>query len=100
MTRKSLVSSFRYSAAIVALAMSVLVAGWKSNGEETPKTPDPAPAAGDADEKTFQEVVQPLLKKYCFRCHNSEKMKSGVRVDQLTGTIEDRHLAHWKNILK
>jgi len=80
--------------------MSVFIAGWKSNGQETATAPDPTPEAAKADEKTFQEVVQPLLKKYCFRCHNAEKMKSGVRVDQLTGTLKDRHLALWKNILK
>ena len=62
--------------------------------------PDPAEDVAAADEKTFQDVVQPLLKKYCVQCHNPEKMKSGVRVDLLTGTLEDRHLALWKNILK
>src|SRR5436190_16749736 len=56
--------------------------------------------ATSVEEKDFREQVQPLLAKYCLRCHNAEKMKSGVRVDHLTGVPEDRHLALWKGILK
>jgi hypothetical protein len=48
----------------------------------------------------FDEQVQPLLEKYCQRCHNADKMKSGIRVDHLTGGAEERHLALWNGILK
>lgn len=100
MTHKNTASRFRNCSAIVALAMTVFVGAWRSNGQEKSKTPDPAPDTATADEKIFREVVHPFLKKHCFRCHGADKMKSGIRVDQLTGTPEDRHLALWKNILK
>lgn len=48
----------------------------------------------------FDSQVRPLLEKYCVRCHNADKMKSGVRVDHLTGGAEERHLALWNGILK
>ncbi|MES2792225.1 MAG: DUF1587 domain-containing protein, partial [Planctomycetota bacterium] len=45
-----------------------------------------------AEEVVFQERIQPLLKKFCWRCHNVDDMKSGVRVDQLSSNPEDRLL--------
>ena len=56
---------------------------------------------GGADgtiEKSFVEQAQPLLNKYCLRCHNADVMKSGIRVDQLDGSLQDRHLFLWKDI--
>ena len=100
MTRQYSGSCVRYCAAIVALTMTVLIVGWKSFAQESSKTPAAASDAGATDDKTFRETVQPLLVKHCFRCHNADKMKSGIRVDQLTGTPEDRHLPLWKNIWK
>ena len=108
-TRQSSISHSRYRAAIILLTLAVLAGGWKLSGQETPQAPAQTPAVavsdGNAkdntdDEKTFQDVVQPLLKKHCFRCHNADKMKSGIRVDQLNGTPEDKHLPLWKNIWK
>jgi hypothetical protein len=49
-------------------------------------------------EKQFQKEVQPLLKKYCLRCHNVEKMTSGIRVDHLDGKLADKRLFLWKDI--
>ena len=57
-------------------------------------------ADSDAEEKDFENRVQPLLREYCLRCHNAETMESGIRVDQLTATPEDRHLALWQGIQK
>jgi hypothetical protein len=52
-----------------------------------------AQEARPADEaRQFEQEIQPLLKQFCVGCHNAEKMKSGVRVDQLTAAPEDRHL--------
>lgn len=48
----------------------------------------------------FDSQVRPLLEKYCQHCHNADTMKSGVRVDHLTGGAEERHLALWNGILK
>src|SRR6187455_3421012 len=41
---------------------------------------------------TFQKSIQPLFKEFCWRCHNADNMKSGIRVDHLAATPEDRHL--------
>jgi hypothetical protein len=55
----------------------------------------------DSDvEKSFTAQVQPLLQKYCLRCHNADNMKSGIRVDQLDGSLQDRHLFLWRDIGK
>ena len=51
-------------------------------------------------EESFRQQVQPLLLKYCHRCHNAETMKSGIRVDQLDGSLQDRHLFLWRDIRK
>ena len=80
------------------LAVLALVVGWAANGQEKPAAPMAQAAA--ADEATFQERVQPLLQKFCVRCHNADNMESGIRVDHLTATLEDSQLPLWKGILK
>ncbi|HIA19295.1 MAG TPA: DUF1587 domain-containing protein, partial [Planctomycetaceae bacterium] len=67
-----------------------------AGGQENPAVASKA----TAEEKSFQQQVQPLLKKYCLRCHNADKMKSGIRLDHLNGTLEDRQLFLWKEILE
>ena len=45
------------------------------------------------DIKTFNEVVKPMLNKYCVRCHGPEKQKARLRYDQIDGfRTSDRHL--------
>ena len=59
--------------------------------------------ASDADrmlEQSFEQQAKPFLKQYCLRCHNAEKASSGVRVDQLDASLEDRHLRLWKAMRK
>ena len=48
----------------------------------------------------FAESVQPLLKRHCYRCHGAKRMKSGVRVDQLGLTLEDKELFLLQHIHK
>jgi hypothetical protein len=73
----------------------LLVASWALQGQERPADRKVAP-----EEAAFRENIQPLLTKFCIRCHNAEEMESGVRVDQLTSTIEDRDIPLWKGIQK
>ena len=47
---------------------------------------------------TFDKHVVPLLKKHCVRCHNPDKLTSGVRVDHLDSSLDDRHLKLWKHV--
>ena len=51
-------------------------------------------------ESQFRETVQPVLKRYCYRCHGAKKMKSGVRVDILDGSLEDKQLFLLKHVHK
>jgi mono/diheme cytochrome c family protein len=85
------------------VVLSAVLAGalWHraSVGEET-KVNQTSAAEVSADEKEFQEFVKPLIKQHCVRCHNVDNMKSGIRVDQLSATPEDRQLFLWKDILK
>ena len=46
----------------------------------------------------FEKQVEPLLAKYCVRCHGEKKIESGIRVDRLDGGLEDRWLPLWKGI--
>lgn len=59
------------------------------------KTPEEADAAV---KQSFDKQIQPLLSKYCLRCHNPDKMESGIRVDRLNGQLEDRHIRLWGGI--
>lgn len=51
-------------------------------------------------EAGFNEQIKPFLRNNCERCHNAEKLTSGVRVDHLDATLEDRHLKLWEEILR
>ncbi|MCY2966973.1 MAG: DUF1592 domain-containing protein [Planctomycetota bacterium] len=55
--------------------------------------PTPVPPADAPDAAAFKQSIEPLLAKYCVRCHSADNMKSGVRVDILTADPEDRHIA-------
>src|SRR5579871_2520450 len=62
-----------------------------------------ARAAHAADEQTtlaksFDLHVKPFLKQFCVRCHNAEKMKSGIRVDHLHASLEDHQLRLWEDV--
>ncbi|MBM3737030.1 MAG: DUF1592 domain-containing protein [Acidobacteria bacterium] len=62
-----------------------------------------AQAAGDtlkSLEPGFEQQVRPFLKKNCVRCHSADVMTSGVRVDHLDATLEERHLKLWEHIHK
>jgi len=82
-------------------------------GAETDAGDSPAPATSEADSprvpqsvsendesESFEKLVRPLLTKYCLQCHNAETMKSGIRLDQLEGTLHDRDLFLWRDIRK
>jgi Protein of unknown function (DUF1592)/Protein of unknown function (DUF1588)/Protein of unknown function (DUF1587)/Protein of unknown function (DUF1595)/Protein of unknown function (DUF1585) len=51
-------------------------------------------------EKSFDVHVKPFLKQYCVRCHNAEKMTSGIRVDHLNVALNDQHLQIWEDLRK
>lgn len=50
-------------------------------------------------ESQFREKVQPVLERHCYRCHGAKKKKSGVRVDILDGSLEDKQLFLLEHVL-
>ena len=59
----------------------------------------PAAVVGQLEAR-YHESARPILEKYCFRCHGPEKKKSGVRVDILDGSLEDKQLFLLKHVFK
>src|SRR5215475_13115407 len=57
------------------------------------------PAAKEAPlQSTFEEYVKPFFKQNCMTCHNANVGTAGIRVDQLDGSLEDRHIPMWEAI--
>lgn len=54
--------------------------------------------ASAEENESFGKHAQPLLRMFCMDCHNADNMESGIRVDQLNGLLEERHLRLWENI--
>ncbi len=82
-----------------AACWALLVAGTAAaTGQDKP-----APQLGGVSPEAisqadFKAEIQPLLQKFCVKCHNADNMESGIRVDQLTGAAEDRFIPLWKGI--
>ena len=100
MTHETAVSRSRLRMAIGTLLLAMLALSWTAIGQEKPAAPGAAVANGAIEEAAFKEHVQPLLKKFCVRCHNADNLESGIRVDQLTASLEDRQIPLWKGIQK
>ena len=94
MTRINSFSNATRWFALATLAMSMVSLSWAQADQGKPAVP------AVSSQESFAKQVQPLLKKYCLRCHNADKMNSGIRVDQLTGALKVKHLFLWKDILK
>ena len=67
-------------------------AGWIA---WTAQAADNAPASL---EPSFEQQVKPFLKQNCLRCHNADTAMSGIRVDQLDASLEDRHVRVWEAV--
>ncbi len=100
MTRREMVQRSLLQGLAVAVLTAIHLTGGTAKGQAVPEAPAVQEHAKSAEETDFPKQAQPLLKKYCLRCHNADTMKSGIRVDHLTGAAEDRHLALWNGILK
>ena len=62
-------------------------------------SPGPAPAAAGTHAQ-FKEEHRAFLKDYCLECHNEEKQKGKVRLDQLSFTLDSVQGADlWQKIL-
>lgn len=58
------------------------------------------PVAQDPGEQelNFSERIAPWLEKHCAGCHNEENRESGIRVDNLDGSLPDESLRLWEAI--
>jgi hypothetical protein len=79
-----------------ALAASAIIAFGIVCSAVTP--PVPGKGSDDSIKVEFRDQIQPLLERYCLRCHNAETMESGIRLDQLTAAAEERDLPLLKGI--
>lgn len=78
-------------------AMTASVPNGAAGGDEAAAA---TPAPITEEEKSFRANIQPLVTKYCLRCHNADEMESGIRVDQLSATPEDRQIFLLNDIRK
>lgn len=62
--------------------------------------PGMAAASPAEPDEEFSGRVRPLLRQFCYHCHNVEDRESGIRVDHLDGVIQDRDLRLWEGIQK
>ena len=92
----------RRPALFVLLGFLVLTANLPSAPAFADEANDAAVAKQRAArfEQEFNRQIKPFLAKHCLRCHNAEKVTSGVRVDQLDGKLSDRYLGLWKAVLE
>ncbi|HVC98465.1 MAG TPA: DUF1592 domain-containing protein, partial [Pirellulales bacterium] len=95
---RRLIVSGRFAAAALATATQLLLLGSAVLARDAGTAEDAAAIHAAAIQKRFQEQIQPLLAKYCLRCHNPDNMKSGIRVDHLDGALEGRQPFLWKDI--
>lgn len=49
---------------------------------------------------SFDKQIKPFLKENCVKCHNENTAMSGIRLDTLDGSLEDRHLKLWEHVRK
>ena len=48
----------------------------------------------------FSTKIKPFLNKYCTECHGEKKQKSGLRLDNLSTTLDDLDTAEeWQHVL-
>ena len=84
-------------ALLASLPFAVLAA------QPTPVAPSvsPSPSLSFSPSSSFERDVTPLLKKYCYECHNADIHKSGIALDSYR-TVADVHAARktWESVLR
>lgn len=44
----------------------------------------------------FDQQVKPFLTQSCVQCHNADTAQSGIRLDNLDASLDERHLKLWE----
>ena len=86
--------------AVFLSALFISLGGASGPGFSLEDEAEKAVSVGAQIESEYRESVRPILEKYCYRCHGPKKKKSGVRVDILDGSLEDKQLFLLKHIFK
>lgn len=82
----------RYSRWTVMRIVAVVAAlGMSQGGGRAAEQP--------AEDALFESRVRPLVAAFCLDCHNEQVHKSGIRLDKLSASPDDRQLHLWKDIL-
>ncbi|HEX4612729.1 MAG TPA: DUF1592 domain-containing protein [Urbifossiella sp.] len=69
---------------VPATVLAGLLAAWPSLAHRTEARPDEAPPPRPvATGHDFAAEVRPLLKTYCFGCHNATKRKAGLDLEEI-----------------
>src|SRR5438132_729178 len=69
---------FPVASATCLLAAVVFSPPWGQAHGEKPQPNDAAPKVS-----AFADKVRPLLKSYCFECHNANKRKAGLDLEKI-----------------
>ena len=88
---------FRDTIWVAPLALLLLLRPWAGAQEAGAEAREPELKRLKSQ---FAENVQPLLKRYCYRCHGAKRMKSGVRLDQISLTLDDSELFLLRHVHK
>ena len=80
----------------ILIAILLACFGWQ--GWSAPAGSERASASGLA--VSFEERARPFLSENCLPCHNAQTAMSGIRMDQLDGRLQERHLRLWETIRK
>lgn len=86
--------NFRYWGLRVCLLFSVGAVGiglWTLQFEAV----EAADSGPGSLEDSFMMQARPFLQQNCVACHNGDVPTSGIRLDQLDGKLDERHLRLW-----
>ncbi len=90
---------FSFSLVMLRVLAVLLAVISQAPGQEPSATNGADENVSAARHADFSQHVEPLLQKFCLRCHTEEKMEAGVRLDLLNGELEDRRIRLWEGIL-
>jgi len=85
---------------VLKVALALLLLNLQFALCQSPNASVLANEAPGPDAKSYQETIQPLLKKHCFRCHGEKKQEAELRIDQLGADILQEKTAEiWHELI-
>jgi len=84
----------RFVFALLALSSAGLFAAVQHLGAQEAS----GPAA--SIQASFTGTAKPFLEKNCMGCHKGDAAPAGLRVDRLTGAMEEQHMETWERVYR